>query len=85
MAYLWPESSFLELTLKGIIDNYTRNKHMQGIAFDILKKPFVEGDLDEEQLQRIIGKKLFHLISLFRKSKDNDYALELFHGPSYVR
>jgi len=66
---------------KGYFDTI-QDKHMQGIAFDILK-PFVEADLDEEQLQRII-EKTFSFDFPLQKIKDNDYALELFHGPSYA-
>lgn len=59
-----------------------QDKNMQEIAFDVLK-PFVEADLDDQQLQTII-QKTFSFDFPLQKIKDNNYALELFHGPSYA-
>ncbi|ADR22841.1 threonine synthase [Marivirga tractuosa] len=58
------------------------DKTIQEVAFDVLK-PFVEDDLNEQQLQSII-QKTFSFDFPLRKIKGNHYALELFHGPSYA-
>ncbi|MGM0581148.1 MAG: threonine synthase [Bacteroidota bacterium] len=59
-----------------------QDKNIQEIAFDVLN-PFVEDDLDEQQLKGII-QKTFSFDFPLHKIKDNNYALELFHGPSYA-
>ncbi|WMN12588.1 threonine synthase [Marivirga salinae] len=59
-----------------------QDKNIQEIAFDILK-PFVEDDLNEEQLRKIIIK-TFSFDFPLQKINGNNYALELFHGPSYA-
>lgn len=65
----------------GYFDNI-KDKNIQEIAFDTLK-PFVEEDLNADQLKNIIWK-TFSFDFPLKKIKDNYYALELFHGPSYA-
>ena len=59
-----------------------QDKNIQEIAFDVLK-PFVEEDLNDKQLKNII-QKTFSFDFPLQKIEDNNYALELFHGPSYA-
>jgi len=59
-----------------------QDKNIQEIAYDVLN-PFVEADLDEHQLRKII-QKTFSFEFPLQKINDNNYALELFHGPSYA-
>jgi threonine synthase len=66
---------------KGYFENI-QNKNIHEVAFDVLK-PFVEGDLKDDQLKSIIWK-TFTFDFPVRKIKDNNYALELFHGSSFA-
>ncbi len=59
-----------------------QDKSIHEIAFDVLN-PFVEDDLNENQLKEII-RKTFSFEFPLQKIKSNYYALELFHGPSYA-
>jgi threonine synthase len=59
-----------------------QKRNIHEIAFDVLKL-FVEEDLDDDQLKNII-QKTFSFDFPLKKIKGNQYALELFHGPSYA-
>jgi threonine synthase len=59
-----------------------KEKTIQEIAFDILQ-PFVKGDLDDLQLKTIV-QKTFSFEFPLQKIEGDNYALELFHGPSYA-
>lgn len=59
-----------------------QDKTIQEIAFDVLK-PFVEEDLSDPQLKSII-QKTFSFEFPLQKIEEDNYALELFHGPSYA-
>jgi threonine synthase len=58
------------------------DKTIQEIAFDVLH-PFVEEDLSDLQLKSII-QKTFSFEFPLQKIEEDNYALELFHGPSYA-
>jgi threonine synthase len=66
---------------EGYFENI-QSKSLKEIAYDILY-PFVGQDLSENQLKGII-EKTFCFDFPLHKIKDNMYALELFHGPSYA-
>ncbi|SMG30520.1 threonine synthase [Marivirga sericea] len=59
-----------------------KEKTIQEIAFDILQ-PFVKEDLDDLQLKKIV-EKTFSFELPIKKIEGDNYALELFHGPSYA-
>jgi len=66
---------------EGYFENI-QEKNIHEIAFDVLK-PFVEEDLNEKQLKTIIQKTFCFEFPL-QKIEGENYALELFHGPSYA-
>ncbi|WP_340153841.1 threonine synthase [uncultured Marivirga sp.] len=72
---------FIPQLSKDYFDNI-QEKNILEIAFDVLK-PFVREDLKDDQLKNIIHK-TFSFDFPVKKIEENNYALELFHGPSYA-